>query len=134
MIMKIPQESLTFEYFRASGPGGQNVNKVSTAVRLRFDVESANLPDDVISRLSRLAGRRMTEEGILIIEASRFRTRERNQADALFRLEALLASATKPPKKRRKTRPTKASVRKRLEGKKVRGKIKKLRGKVNSDD
>ncbi len=132
--MKIPQESLSFEYFRASGPGGQNVNKVSTAVRLRFDVESAGLADDVISRLSRLAGRRMTEDGILIIEASRFRTRERNQADALSRLEALLASAEKPPKKRRKTRPTRASVKRRVDAKKHRGNVKKLRGKVRSDE
>ena len=132
--MKIPQESITYEYFRASGPGGQNVNKVSTAVRLRFDVESARLADDVISRLSSLAGRRMTEEGILIIEASRFRTRERNQADALSRLEALVASAAKPPKKRRKTRPTKASVKRRVDAKKRRGNVKKLRGKVSSDD
>ena len=76
-MMKIPQESLTFEYFRASGPGGQNVNKVSTAVRLRFDVDAAHLPNAVRERLTRLAGRKMTEEGILIIEASRFRTRER---------------------------------------------------------
>ena len=132
--MKILQESITYEYFRASGPGGQNVNKVSTAVRLRFDVASAGLAEDVISRLSRLVGRRMTEEGILIIEASRFRTRERNQADALSRLETLVSRAATPPKKRRKTRPTKASVRKRLEGKKERGKIKKLRGKVRSDE
>ena len=132
--MKIPQESITYEYFRASGPGGQNVNKVSTAVRLRFDVESAGLAEDVIARLSRLAGRRMTEEGILIIEASRFRTRERNQADALSRLESLLASAAKPPKKRRKTRPTRASVKRRVDSKKRRGSVKKLRGKVRSDE
>ena len=132
--MKIPPESLSFEYFRASGPGGQNVNKVSTAVRLRFDVSSAGLSADVISRLSRLAGRRMTEEGILIIEASRFRTQERNQADAVSRLEALLDSAEKPPKKRRKTRPTKASVKKRVDAKKRRGNVKKLRGKVRSDE
>ncbi len=132
--MKIPQEAISFEYFRASGPGGQNVNKVSTAVRLRFDVESAGLADGVISRLSSLAGRRMTEEGILIIEASRFRTRERNQADALSRLEVLLASAEKPPKKRRKTRPTRASVKRRVDAKKRRGNVKKLRGKVRSDE
>ena len=132
--MKIPQEAISFEYFRASGPGGQNVNKVSTAVRLRFDVESAGLADGVISRLSSLAGRRMTEEGILIIEASRFRTRERNQADALSRLEVLLASAEKPPKKRRKTRPTRASVKRRVDAKKRRSNIKKLRGKVRSDE
>ena len=132
--MKIPQESITYEYFRTSGPGGQNVNKVSTAVRLRFDVESAGLADDVISRLSRLAGRRMTDEDILIIEASRFRTRERNQADALSRLEALLASAEKPPKKRRKTRPTRASVKRRVDAKKRRGNVKKLRGKVRNDE
>ena len=132
--MKIPAESLSFEYFRASGPGGQNVNKVSTAVRLRYDVDSAGLEDDVVARLSRLAGRKMTEEGILIIEASRFRTQERNQADAISRLEALLESAAKSPKKRRKTRPTKASVKKRMDAKKRRGNVKKLRGKVRNDE
>jgi len=132
--MKISPESLSFEYFRASGPGGQNVNKVSTAVRLRFDVAAAGLAEDVINRLSSLAGKRMTEEGILIIEASRFRTQERNQADALSRLEILLSHAEKPPKKRRKTRPTRASVKRRVDAKKRRGNVKKLRGKVSSDD
>ncbi|MBT3189953.1 MAG: aminoacyl-tRNA hydrolase [Anaerolineae bacterium] len=132
--MNIPPESLSFEYYRASGPGGQNVNKVSTAVRLRFDVASAGLADGVISRLSCLAGRKMTEEGILIIEASRFRTRERNQADALSRLESLISSAAKPPKKRRKTRPTRASVKRRVDAKKRRSNVKKLRGKVRGDE
>lgn len=132
--MNIPPESLSFEYFRASGPGGQNVNKVSTAVRLRFDVASAGLSDDVVARLSRLAGRRMTEEGILIIEASRFRTQERNQADAVSRLEILLASAAKPPKKRRKTKPTRASIKRRVDTKKRRGNVKRLRGKVSRDE
>ena len=132
--MNIPPESLSFEYFRASGPGGQNVNKVSTAVRLRFDVASAGLSDDVVARLSRLAGRRMTEEGILIIEASRFRTQERNQADAVSRLEVLLASAAKPPKKRRKTKPTRASIKRRVDTKKRRGNVKRLRGKVGRDE
>ncbi|MBT3337282.1 MAG: aminoacyl-tRNA hydrolase [Anaerolineae bacterium] len=132
--MKIPPESLSFEYFRASGPGGQNVNKVSTAVRLRFDVDAARLPADVRMRLSRLAGRKMTEEGVLIIEASRFRTREWNQADAQARLEQMVAQASIPPKKRRPTKPTRASIRRRMDAKKRKGNIKRLRGKVKSDD
>jgi len=132
--MKIPPETITYEYFRSSGPGGQNVNKVSTAVRLRFDVDSAHLPAAVRTRLIRLAGKKVTTEGILLIEASNYRTREKNQAEALSRLEKLISRAEIPPKKRRKTRPTKASVRKRLEKKKGRGKIKKLRGKIRSDE
>ena len=134
MIMKIPQESLSFEYFRASGPGGQNVNKVSTAVRLRFDVAVANLPRAVQTRLESLAGNKMTKEGILIIESSQYRTRNRNQAEAYARLESLLARAEKTPKKRRETRPTKASVKRRVDAKKRRSNVKKLRGKVSRDE
>jgi ribosome-associated protein len=132
--MKIPQESLSYEYFRSSGPGGQNVNKVSTAVRLRFDVDSAHLPAAVRTRLIRLAGKKMTTEGILLIESTNFRTRERNQAEALARLNKLLSLAEKRPKKRHATVPTRAAVRKRLKRKKKRGKIKKLRGKVGDDE
>lgn len=132
--MKIPPESLSFEYFRASGPGGQNVNKVSTAVRLRFDLASAGLPEDVRMRLSRLAGKKMTDEGVLIIEASRFRTRDRNQADALSRLDTLLSRAAKLPKKRHATRPTRASVKRRVDTKKRRANVKRLRGKVRGDE
>jgi ribosome-associated protein len=134
MIMNIPQESLSFEYFRASGPGGQNVNKVSTAVRLRFDVDAARLPVAMRERLIRLAGKKMTEAGILIIEASQFRTRERNQADAVARLEQMLERASIPPKKRRKTKPTRASIKRRVDAKKRRGSVKRLRGKVNRDE
>jgi len=133
-MMNIPPESISFEYFRASGPGGQNVNKVSTAVRLRFDVDAARLPDAVRERLTRLAGRKMTESGELIIEASQFRTRERNQADSLARLEEMLERASIPPKKRRKTKPTRASVKRRVDAKKRRGKVKKLRGRVRNDE
>ena len=132
--MSIPPEALSFEYFRASGPGGQNVNKVSTAVRLRFDVSVAGLPHAVRERLTQIAGRKLTESGILIIEASRHRTRERNQADAYARLEQMLARAATPPKKRHKTRPTRSSVQKRLEKKKRRSDVKRLRGKVSRDD
>ncbi len=132
--MNIPPESLSFEYFRASGPGGQNVNKVSTAVRLRFDVDAARLPVAVRERLIRLAGKKMTEEGILIIEASRHRTRERNQADAYARLEQMLARASIAPKRRRPTKPTRTSVKKRIDSKKRRGNVKRLRGKVRGDE
>ncbi len=132
--MKIPPESLSFEYFRASGPGGQNVNKVSTAVRLRFDVNAAQLPASVRERLIRLAGKRMTEDGILLIEASRFRTQGQNQADAYARLEILLEKASRAPKKRRATKPTASSTRKRIEGKKKRGETKKLRRKVRVNE
>ena len=132
--VNIPQESITFEYFRASGPGGQNVNKVSTAVRLRFDVASANLPHAVQTRLENLAGNKMTKEGVLIIESSQYRTRNRNQAEAYARLESMLVRAEKPPKKRRKTKPTRASVKKRVDAKKRRGNVKKLRGKVRNDE
>ena len=115
-------------FVRSSGPGGQNVNKLSTAVQLRFDVRgSPSLPNDVAIRLMRLAGRRMTKGGVLVLIAQNHRTQERNRAEALERLGALILQAAVRPIPRRATKPTKASKERRLEGKKVRSNIKGLR-------
>ncbi|GJE41463.1 alternative ribosome rescue aminoacyl-tRNA hydrolase ArfB [Methylobacterium soli] len=125
----IDEAELAETFIRASGPGGQNVNKLSTAVQLRFDVRrSAALPDAVAVRLMRLAGRRLTADGILVITAQRFRTQERNRADARERLAELVAEAAVPPTPRRATRPTLASKKRRLESKAKRGATKRLRG------
>jgi ribosome-associated protein len=127
----IPEEELEESFLRASGPGGQNVNKVSTAVELRFDVRhSPSLPPPVRVRLARLAGRRLTKDGVLVIRADRFRTQEQNRADARARLQDLIEEASREQKPRVKTRPTKASKERRLEGKTRRAEVKKGRGKV----
>ena len=126
--MKNIERELQFDYIRASGPGGQNVNKVATAVQLRFDVvNSPSLTADVKSRLVKLAGKRMTESGVLVIEASRFRTQEKNREDAIERLNELVRKASEKPKLRHKTKPTKASKEERLKEKKKRGETKKNR-------
>lgn len=126
----IDERDITFEFVRSSGPGGQNVNKVATAVQLRFDVAAADLPADVRQRLARLAGQRLTQDSILLIEARRFRTQEQNRQDALDRLVTLLRRAAAKPKTRRKTKPTGASRERRLAAKRRRSQIKQQRGSV----
>ncbi|MDQ1355621.1 MAG: ribosome-associated protein [Acidobacteriota bacterium] len=124
----IDEKELEWDFVRASGPGGQNVNKVSTAVQLRFNViGSPSLPEDVKQRLVKLAGRRMTKEGELIIDARQYRYQERNRQDALARLVDLIEKATKKPKPRKKTAPSLGSKVNRLEGKRQQGEKKRLR-------
>jgi len=126
--ISIDERELDERFIRASGPGGQNVNKLSSAVQLRFDVrQSPSLPDDVRLRLERLAGSRLTREGVLVITAQRHRTQERNRADALDRLVELIQRAAVPPTPRRPTKPTRASRERRIESKKHRSSIKGLR-------
>jgi ribosome-associated protein len=125
----IDESELTESFVRASGPGGQNVNKLATAVQLRFDVRhSRSLPADVRARLATLAGRRLTQDGVLVIIAQRHRTQERNREDARARLVELIRQAAVVPKRRRPTRPTAASRERRIEGKKRRSGVKRLRG------
>jgi ribosome-associated protein len=124
----IDEHELQFEYVRASGPGGQNVNKVSTAVQLRFDIaNSPSLASDLKGRLVQLAGKRVNADGVLLIEAKRFRTQEQNREDATARLVELIRRSLIKPKKRLKTKPTRASKESRLKEKKQRGAIKKTR-------
>src|SRR5215216_5719923 len=126
--LAIDESEITESFIRGSGPGGQNVNKVASAVQLRFDVRrSPSLPESVKARLERLAGSRLTQEGVLVITAQRHRTQERNRQDALARLVDLIRRAAVPPTPRRKTRPTAASRARRLETKKRRSGIKRLR-------
>ena len=133
--VSINDDEIQIDFVRASGPGGQNVNKVSSAAQLRFDIRSSpSLEADVKERLERIAGSRVTEDGILIIEAKRYRTQEQNRFDALQRLRALVQKALEKPKTRRKTRPTPASRQKRLQAKRQRGDVKRLRGRPTLDE
>jgi ribosome-associated protein len=133
--IQIPESELTERFIRSPGPGGQNVNKVETAVQLRFDVNGSRaLPEDVRRRLLRLGGRRIDSDGVLMIEAHRFRTRERNREDARERLATLVRQAAHRPKPRIATRPTLASRERRLESKHRRGRDKRLRRQRPGED
>ncbi|NPV78386.1 MAG: aminoacyl-tRNA hydrolase [Anaerolineae bacterium] len=126
--VRIDESELHFDFIRASGPGGQNVNKVATSVQLRFDVHnSPSLEPDVKERLIRLASGRITEEGVLVIEAKRYRTQEQNRYDAIQRLAALIQKAQEKPKARKATRPSVTAKAARLGAKKKRGEIKRTR-------
>jgi ribosome-associated protein len=133
--IQLDEDELRERFVRAPGPGGQNVNKVATAVQLSFDVRgSASLPPPVRSRLLELAGRRVGKDGVLTIHAHRHRTRERNRADALERLTALIRQASHTPKTRRPTRPSRAAKARRVNEKKQRSRTKQLRGLVHDND
>jgi ribosome-associated protein len=131
----LEEREIVLRFVRSSGPGGQNVNKVATAVELRFDAaRSPSLPDDVRGRLLKLAGRRATREGVIVIDARRHRTQEANRRDALERLVTLVARAAVRPRRRRPTRPTGASRERRIKAKRVRSETKKGRGRVKGQD
>jgi ribosome-associated protein len=130
----IDENDFDISFVRASGPGGQNVNKLSTAAQLRYDIGRAQLAPDVHERLVRIAGQRLTKDGVVVIHAQRFRTQERNRQDAIDRLTAMLREASVRPTPRRATKPTYASKQRRLEGKKRRSDIKSRRGGPGYDD
>ena len=131
----LAEAEIVLRFIRAPGPGGQNVNKVASAVQLRFDVaNSPALPEPVRARLSRLAGRRLTRDGVLVITANRFRAQERNRADAIDRLVALIRQAAVAPRIRRPTRPSKAARQRRLDAKQRRSRVKQTRGRVTESE
>jgi ribosome-associated protein len=126
-FLDLNPDDLTFAFVRASGPGGQNVNKVSTACELRFNLAASSLPSDIKARLVTLAGSRLTKDGVIVIQADRFRSQDMNREDALARLVEMVAKAAVRPKRRIATKPTRASKERRLEGKQKRSGVKKMR-------
>ena len=130
-VSDIPESEIEFSAIRASGPGGQNVNKVSSAIHLRFDVRSSSLPDAVKVKILRMRDTRISTEGVIVIKAQKFRSQEKNKLESLARLDELLQKSQHVETPRRPTRPSRSSVRKRLDGKKKQGSVKKNRGKVS---
>ena len=127
----VDEREVEMSAIRAQGAGGQNVNKVSSAIHLRFDVAASSLPDEIKARLLDLSDSRLTLDGVLVLKAQQHRTQEMNRADALMRLQEVVDSVSRPPKTRRATQPTFGSKQRRLEGKSQRSETKSLRGKVN---
>ena len=130
----IPPYEIEISAIRATGPGGQNVNKVASAIHLRFDIKASSLPELYKERLLKLADHRITADGVIIIKARQYRSQEKNREEALARLQELVRSVSFTPKKRKATKPSRSSMRKRLDSKKKRGRVKSMRGKVGSND
>ena len=133
-LIPLNVDEIDFSAIRAQGSGGQNVNKVSTAIHLRYAIPTSSLPDVIKERLLALSDQRITADGVVVIKAQTTRSQEQNKADAIERLQALVDSVAVLPKRRKATKPTRSSQRKRLEGKSVRGDVKKLRGRVSSGE